>query len=216
MFDGITYEELNEMIKNPRSEDYETYFGDMDLTESEKQKRILISQKLEEEFLAALILLFTMQQYQSTQIVIDWEMVRLQIEISYRNAIKEVSAINTHLENYIRSFSYEIIDSTKEHENDPYYYSFDRARFMSENESQTICNYSEYEQAIKDGKTKKQWIDMQDRRERKTHIKVGGTIKPIEEPFLVGNSLMMFPKDVDTFGAEAKEYINCRCTVKYF
>lgn len=32
--------------------------------------------------------------------------------------------------------------------------------------------------------------------------------------FLVGTSMMMFPKD-DSLGASAKEIINCRCSVKY-
>lgn len=215
MFTGITYEELNAMIENPRSEPYDTYFGDMDLTEEEKQKRISLAKQLEDGFLIALILLFTMQQYETTRTVIDWEMVRLQIEIGYINAVKEVTTINTSLENYIKSFSYDIIDSTKEHKADPYYYSFDRARFMAENESQNIFNYSEYEQAIKSGKTKKKWIDIKDKRERESHRKVGGTIKPIEEPFLVGDSIMNYPKD-QTFSPSPSQVVNCRCTIKYF
>jgi hypothetical protein len=87
--------------------------------------------------------------------------------------------------------------------------------YNAENEANSVKNYTDYRKAIEKGKTKKKWIDMRDKRERKTHLEVGGTVIPINEPFVVGNSLMMFPKD-DSLGAADKEIINCRCSVKYF
>lgn len=36
----------------------------------------------------------------------------------------------------------------------------------------------------------------------------------IFEPFEVGNSLMMFPKD-HSLGAQVKEIAGCRCSLKY-
>lgn len=97
-----------------------------------------------------------------------------------------------------------------------YYYSSDRAIFMAENESLTCWNHQDFSDAVKTGKTRKQWMDVRDKKERETHLQVGRTVKPIKEPFLVGNSLMMYPRDSDTFGAESKEIISCRCTIKYF
>lgn len=212
MFKGMTYEELNQMIENPRSEPFENYFGDMEISESEKKKRISLAEKLKDNFLPILFFLFTYQKYGLT---IDWEEIRLRFEIEYRNTLQEIMTIDTYLDTYIKTFSYDVTDSTKQHKDDFYYYSEDRATLISENESNTAFSYEEFLEAINSGKTMKKWIDIKDKRERESHRKVGGTIKPINEPFLVGNSLMMFAKDW-SMGAEAKEIISCRCSIKYF
>lgn len=212
MFDGMTYEELNQMIENPRSEPYDTYFENMELSESEKKKRISLAQKLENNFLPMLIFLFIMKQYGRQ---IDWEEIRLRFEIGYRNAVQEVMSIDSQLDTYIKAFSYDVIDSTQRHEEDFYYYSIDRAILISESESHTNWNYQEFQSAIQSGKTMKKWVDIRDKRERETHRKVGGTIKPINEPFLVGNAIMNFPKD-NSFGNFPEEICGCRCTIKYF
>lgn len=212
MFEGMTYQELNDLIENPRSEPYETYFGDMDITDEEKEKRISLAEKFEDNIRFVLILLFTMQQYGQ----VDWEVAREQFEIRYRNAINGYVGLDEYMEIYIRTFSYDVIDATQSHEDDPYYYSTDRLRLISENESQGSMNHQQFTEAVNSGKTMKQWVDVGDRKERETHRKVGGSLKPIQDPFIVGNSLMMYPKDAETFGAEAKEIINCRCSIRYF
>lgn len=208
----MTYDELNDMIENPRSEPFDDYFGDMEISESEKKKRITLAEKLKENFLPILFFLFTYQKY---GLSIDWEESRLQFEIAYKNTLKEVMTIDSYLDNYIKIFSYDVIDSTKRHEDDFYYYSEDRVTLISESESHTDWNYDEFQTAIQSGKTMKKWVDVRDKRERETHRKVGGTIKPIKDVFLVGNSIMNFPKD-SSFGASAKEICGCRCTIKYF
>lgn len=211
MFDGMTYEELNQMIENPRSEPFEDYFGDMELSESEKKKRISLAEKLEDNFLPILIFLFTLKQYGR---IIDWEEIRIRFEIGYRNAAQEVMNIDSQLDTYIKTFSYDVVDSTQRHEDDFYYYSIDRVTLISENESNTSLSYEEFLNAIDSGKTMKKWIDIRDKKERETHRKVGGTIKPITEPFLVGDSIMNFPRDF-SFSPSARETVNCRCTIKY-
>lgn len=212
MFNKISYEELNQMIENPRSEPFEDYFGDMDLSETEKKKRIELAKRLNDNFLPILFFLFTYQKY---GLSIEWEEIRLRFEIEYRNALQEVMTIDTYLDTYIKTFSYDITDSTKRHEDDFYYYSEDRATLISESESHTDWNYDEFQSAIQSGKTMKKWVDVRDKRERETHRKVGGTIKPISEPFLVGNAIMNFPKD-SSFGNFPEEICGCRCTIKYF
>lgn len=207
----MTYEELNQMIENPRSEPFKDYFGDMELSESEKKKRISLAEKLEDNFFPILIFLFTLKQYGRT---IDWEDIRMRFEIGYRNAVQEVMNIDSQLDTYIKTFSYDVVDSTKRHEDDFYYYSIDRVTLISENESNTSLSYEEFLNAIESGKTMKKWIDIRDKKERETHRKVGGTIKPITEPFLVGDSIMNFPRDF-SFSPSARETVNCRCTIKY-
>ncbi|HIR27668.1 MAG TPA: hypothetical protein IAB84_06835 [Candidatus Choladousia intestinigallinarum] len=123
--------------------------------------------------------------------------------------------MDDYIRNYVRNFSNDVMETTMGHQNDPYYYTQDRAAFMAENEANTFFNYSDYSDAIKAGKKMKRWIDIRDKRERETHRLVGGTSKKISEPFLVGDSFMMFPKDT-SMGASGSEIVNCRCSIKYF
>lgn len=214
MLDGIrSFDELNLMNAGKRSVDYENYFGEMEITEQEKEQRILLAEKFEDEFLFVLAYLFTLQQYERQ---IDWQEIQQRFESGYLEAIKGTVDVDEYIKSYARNFSYDVMDSTKSHEDDPYYYSLDRGIWMAENEANTSLNYQEFSEAIKSGKAKKKWIDIRDKKERDTHRKVGGTVKKITEPFLVGNSMMMFPKDGNTFGADSSEIINCRCSIKYF
>ena len=212
MFEDVkSFDQLNSLVKNKRSEPYDEYFKEMDISEEQKEERVSLSEDFENAFLPVLILLFTMQQYG----MVNWETARQRFDSGYRQAISSHMDIDEHMDLYISQFAYDVIDSTKSHEEDPYYYSLDRAMYLSENESNTSLNYKDFIQAIASGKTKKQWVDVRDKRERKTHLMVGGTVKKITEPFLVGDSLMFFPHDT-SMGAEAKELVNCRCSCKYF
>lgn len=206
-----TFDELNNAVGIKRSEDYEEYFGEMDISDQQKKKRISLAEKLGDNFLLVLAFLFTMQQYQT----INWETIQIRFESAYRDALKNTMIIDDYLDTYIRQFSYDVAESTQNHVDDPYYYSLDRSRVMAENESNTSWNYSDFQGAIRAGYTKKRWVDIRDKRERETHRKVGGTIKPIEEVFLVGNTFMRFPKD-QAFFPPASETANCRCSIQYF
>lgn len=212
MFNGLSFDKLNALVKNKRAEPYEEYFSVMEISREQKEDRISLSEDLEEVFLFILILLFTMQQYNA----VNWELARKRLDERYREAVGKHVLVDDYLSTYITAFSYDTIDSTKRHESDPYYYSKDRGMYLAENEANSTYDHAEFEQAIAAGKTRKKWIDVRDRRERETHLKVGGTVKKITEPFLVGDSLMMHPHDAITFGAEPKEYINCRCATYYF
>lgn len=205
------FDELNVMVGMKRSEEFSDYFGAMDLDENDEKKRIALAERLEDNFLLVLALLFTMQQYES----IEWEEIRVKFEMAYRNGLNGFIEIDEYLDLYIQKFSYDMVESTQNHIDEPYYYSHDRARFSAENESNSSWNYADYQAAIRSGKTKKKWVDVRDKRERETHRKVGGTIKPIEEPFIVGSSLMQFAKDT-SLGASSSEIINCRCKTVYY
>lgn len=62
------------------------------------------------------------------------------------------------------------------------------------------------------GYRRKKWISERDSRVRLTHRIADSQIKLLEEPFVVGGSLMMFPQDT-SLGAPAEEIANCRCTM---
>lgn len=204
-------DELNIPMPYSRSEPFEQYFGDMELTDEEKEKRIEVAENLDDLMLFIFALISIMREKNA----VDKDYIALQINNRYMAILQGYMGIDKYLEDYIRQFSNTFIETTFGSIDDSWYLSADRARFISENESETTWNYDEYRRAIESGKTRKQWVDIMDKRERKTHREVGGAVIPIEDVFVVGNSLMRYPKDT-LYGAEAKEIINCRCTIKYF
>ena len=210
MFTNLSFDELNMLVKNERSMPFKKYFGEMNLPEEEKSQRIQI-EELEENFIVTMTLLFTMAQANK----IDYELIRKQIEDSYLETLGKYASVDKHLEIYVKSFSYDVIDSTKKHKNEPYYYSLDRARFMAENEVNTAINHARYMEAVNGGKTMKRWESIIDEATRKDHREINGKYIPIGQAFHVGDSWMMFPKDT-SLGASANQIVNCRCTVIYF
>lgn len=211
MFEGLSFNELKDLVANKRSMSFEQFFGEMELSDDEIQKRIKLAEKLEDGFLFVLALLFTMQQNNA----VDWEQARVEYESRYLSALSGYVASTPYIQQYVRGMSYDIIDSTKRNQDKYYYYSPDRGKFMAECEANTARSYQCNEEALRQGKTMKRWITMEDNKVRQTHRKVDRTSKSIEEPFVVGNSLLQFPRDF-SLGAEEKEICGCRCSIQYY
>ena len=211
MFDGMSFDELNSLLANKRSMSFEQYFGEMELSDDEIQQRIELAEKLEDGFLFVLALLFTMQQYNE----VNWERARQEYENRYLSALAGYVTITPYIRQYVRDMSYDIMDSTKKHQAEYYYYSPDRGKFMAECEANTTRSYQCNEDAIAQGKTMKRWLTMGDKRVRTTHKEVGGTSKPIGEPFYVGGSLMMFPRDTQ-YSPPNSLVCGCRCSIEYY
>lgn len=203
------FDEINvlEQESTQRSVPYSQYFGEMELSDDEKEKREELARQFESIFLVTFALIKIMQY--TEEYMTDY------LNRYYLETISNFSEPDDYLKNYSAEMSQNIVNTTFQNIDDKYFTSADRAMFIAENEANTDINYLEYIKAINDSKTKKKWIDMKDKRERKTHLNVGGTILPIEQPFRVGESLMLFPKDF-SLDAEAKEIVNCRCSVKYY
>lgn len=208
---AMEFDELNKPIKYIRSEPFQKYFGVMNLTDDEKEKRIELAEKLED----LMLFIFALISLMIESGLIDKNYIELELNKRYTEVLRKHMDADKYLQHYVKQFSNTFMQTTFDGINDSWYLSSDRAVFIAENESETTWNYDEYRQAIESKKTMKQWIDIEDRKERKTHREVGGTSIPIEEVFVVGNSLMRYPKDT-LFGAEAKEIINCRCTIRYY
>lgn len=212
-----SYDELNIRPNNRRSEPYKEYFSKMSISDKEKQERIAFSEQMEEVVLYILALIETTIESGETK----REYIQTQFYDKYLDVIASYMLIDTYIKQYANDITKQIIDITFERLSsedksitDDYYLSNDRAMFISECEANSILNYRQYSKAVKSGKTKKKWIDVGDKRERKTHLEVGGTILPIDEPFSVGDSLLQFPTDT-SLGASADEIVNCRCSIQY-
>ena len=170
-----------------------------------------MAEELEENFIVTMTLLFTMAQANK----IDYELIRKQIENSYLETLRKYANVDKHLETYVKSFSHDVVDSTKKYKNEPYYYSLDRARFMAENEVNTAINHARYMEAVNAGKTMKLWESIIDEATRKDHREINGKYIPIGQAFRVGDSWMMYAKDT-SLGASANQIVNCRCVTIYF
>lgn len=212
-----SYDELNIILGKRRSEPYKEYFSKMSISDKERQERIAFSEQMEEVVLYILALIETTIESGET----DQEYIQTQFYDKYLDVIASYMLIDTYIKQYALDVTKQIIDATFERFStedksitDDYYLSNDRAMFISECEANSILNYRQYSKALKSGKTKKTWIDVGDKRERKTHLEVGGTTIPINEPFSVGDSLLMFPTD-HSLGASADEIVNCRCSIQY-
>lgn len=212
-----SYDELNIRPNNRRSEPYKEYFSKMSISDKEKQERIAFSEQMEEVVLYILALIETTIESGET----DQEYIQTKFYDKYLDVIASYMLIDAYIKQYALDVTKQIIDATFERFSsedksitDDYYLSNDRAMFISECEANSILNYRQYSKAVKAGKTKKTWIDVGDKRERKTHLEVGGTTIPIYEPFSVGDSLLMFPTD-HSLGASADEIVNCRCSIQY-
>lgn len=107
-------------------------------------------------------------------------------------------------------------DAEEESEDDEQFYwtSRERARWISANEANAFENYNDFLEAKANGKTKKRWITELDDKVRFTHTLVEGETVDIDGLFLVGGSFMRFPKDAE-YDPAPQEVINCRCTVEY-
>lgn len=198
--------------RKQKSIPYEEYFGEMDLPEEEKKKRIELARKIE----LVILFYFMMRSDNGIEAIgIDYyEELIYQKIILIANEYMGASNTSSYIDDYARQISKDIVRATEENQDDDYYTSNDRAVFVAENEANSIGNYKQQSDAVKDGKKYKTWISQRDNKVRHTHSAVDGKRIGIFEEFLVGESSMMFPKDT-SLGASAEEIVNCRCVVHY-
>lgn len=188
-----------------RSIDYEEYFAIMDLSKREKEKRIRLAQKLEYVFVFAMYLL---GMYGDDSFIVE------KIADKFKETLDEDIMLDEFLNAYIENLSKQFVETTRNNPNNIYYLSKDRAMFSAENEANSVMNYYDYVYAKENGKTRKRWLTEGDNRVRETHTEVRYTTIPINDYFVVGESLMLFPKDT-SMDADAEEIVNCRCVVEY-
>ena len=216
--DGLSFDELNKLYEEEhdgdlRSMPFEQFFGEMDLSPRQKKQRIETANELQ-AFMRLAIMEMYYGMYEgdygeydpSATIRDNYQALldRLGIPLTAFFAATHVGTVST-----------EIPLSTMTHSDDPYFFSEDRARLIAENEANSIWNDSEFQDAILTGKSRKQWSAIIDKRTRSTHRDANGMVVAITEPFEVGDSFLMYPRDT-SLGASADEIVNCRCSVTYY
>ena len=119
-----------------------------------------------------------------------------------------------YIKEYSEKITEDIIRTTVENKDTPYFTSVERAMNIAANEANTIGNYREYTRMVKQGYKYKTWITMLDDKVRHTHAEANGYKVGIFDSFQIGASEMSFPRDY-SLGASAEEIVNCRCSLKY-
>lgn len=204
------FDELND-LKNGDILDISTYFDSMELSDEEKEKRKEFSKSMVDTMLFIFALFSVMRQYEH----INKNYIIGQLQSRYSNVVLQYMDIDKAVDDYIQKFSEEVVDTTLKYSDEEYYLSNDRATLVSVNEANSILGYRQLQEAKDKGYTRKTWITEGDKKVRKTHREVDMREIPIDEYFLVGDSLMMYPHDNITFDIDPKEVINCRCSVVY-
>lgn len=200
----------------PRAIDYETYFGEMELSEGEIQERIELAEDLDDVFEYLFVLYLAMLK--AGKKVDRDELVQTVLtryrDVLYDNGL-DIDERYPGMYGISQRSSESIVDTTIAYGalND-WYTSEDRAMFLAENEANSIANYEDLIDAIDAGYTAKTWVTMADRKVRDTHRELEGVTISIFEPFDVGGYQMMVPKD-DSMGAGPEEIVNCRCSVAW-
>lgn len=202
---AMEIDELNEL--EGKSIDYKYYFGEMELTEEEKEKRIKLAKQFE------ILFLFFLLAY-SKQKRIDYESMIYEKYIVIALEFLKQDKIPAYIDDYAKRLANEVVETTRKHDGEEFYTSTERGMLISANEANALGNYNQQVKAIKSGMKYKTWLTEKDNKVRHTHREVDNKKIGIFELFEVGSSLMLFPKDTSN-GAEMKEIAGCRCTVKY-
>lgn len=186
---------------------YEEYFGGMELSDEEKKKRIELAEQFEELFLYFLVAYAKNREF-------NYEELMREKYTGIAIAFLHQKSTPAYIGDHAKQLAKEVVQVTTEHEGEEFYTSKERGMLISANEANVVGNYGQQVQAIKEGKKYKTWITESDEKVRHTHREVDRKKIGIFEPFEVGGSLMLYPKD-QTYSPSASETANCRCIVKY-
>ena len=213
---GLPFDELNRLYEadhrdSLRSMPFDRFFGEMDLSQEQKDKRKRTAGEIQQFMLLALMSMYNMMEEGGY----DFSDASRIITQRYNDLLDElgISLTAFFAASHVESTAAEIVSATLNHPDDPYFFSTDRATLIAENEANSIWNDAEYQDAVLTGKRYKTWHAIMDNRTRETHREVNGTTIPIDQYFVVGNSLMFFPREAS---ADPEEVVNCRCTATYF
>jgi len=226
MADLQSFDNIN--ILKRRSLPYDEYYGDMQLTSEQKKKRRELALILEDYIMIFFDVIYMgYMQDISNEIAAKQDLTyNLYETLSDKGFFESEDELDKYIADTVNNAYTSTQDNLVNHFDDydytgngPYWVSEDRAMFVAENEANTLCNSAEFVEAKKQGKKSKIWKTYWDDKVRPTHVEVDVTMLPINEYFVVGNALMLYPKDVtskySTGSEHPEEFINCRCQCIY-
>lgn len=190
-------------------QDYiEHYFDPMQVSKKQKKERKELAKELMD------IVLYFLIWCENFPDKVTSEDVQRQFQNQFKEKVFGYAQPSTFFDIYIPLFIGQLVETTLKHQGEEYFTSVERAAVIGCNESNTVFGRQELENAKALGKKYKTWNTELDERVRHTHQEVEGVKIPIDDLFVVGESLMEFPKDA-LHGADPEEIINCRCSLSF-
>lgn len=194
-------DELNVLADN--------YYSVMGIPEEKKEKRKADAWELFDLFM--LFFLWFEEAEENGVENTSYFLPRFQNEL--QDTISKMAVIDDYLISYIAIMALGIYTVTQAHKNEKYYLSEDRAVNLALNESLSINNHVELNEAKKAGYRYKIWCTEMDNRVRPTHAAMEGETIPIDDYFVFPDCKGLFPHDVVNMTPE--ETSSCRCWLEY-
>ena len=194
---------------------YEIYFGEMGLSKKDIERRIKLAEMLDDVF----IMLFTLIKAEMiANRLLDVDYLIGYAERHYRDVLDyfgiDYIELYPWLNIHIKQVAEEVIKQNQKNPDDKWNVSDDRAKVIAENEANTVIGYTDFQDAVSSGKTRKTWNTMLDNKVRHTHEVNESLTIPIMDRFHVGAYEMYQPKD-SSCGAGMEEIAGCRCWCTY-
>ena len=206
----MTFDELNQLVGYKISEPYDEYFRPMRISEEQKRRREEMARLFDEVFVGMMAELFYMDQNDLS--LISWEFMN-RIRQEYLDAVAAMVIVDDYIRDHAESLVADIVEKVTRHRDDEWFYSEDRARAISEEESNAIWNYTEYEDAVRHARYKT-WNTIMDGKERESHAEVNGVTIGINDVFHLHGGDCYYPKD-DSLGMSDDEIVSCRCSLTF-
>ena len=187
----------------------EEYYSVMDINEGQKNKRKETAWTLYDLFML-FFLWFTEAKDNN---ITDYTYFLPRFQSEFQTVLSDITPIDDYLIQYLAVVSLNTYTITVNHIDEEYYLSGDRAVNLALNESNSINNYIDYKDAVKQGYTPKIWRTELDDKVRATHIEKEGVKIPIDKYFEFPDCRMLFPHDM--VNGSASELSNCRCHAEY-
>lgn len=134
--------ELDELNNLSEDEifDIDDYFDEMELSEDGKDERKKFAKDMKEImlFLFALFLVMKENGYMDKRFIIS------DLQFRYSKLVLEYMKIDKYIEEHIKEFSEETVDTTLKHIDEEFYLSEDRGVLISINEANNALNYKDF------------------------------------------------------------------------
>ena len=213
----LPFDELN--TPKVEVEPPEQYFSKMAISKEQKEERVETANDL----MDVLLFFFALLAIEMESVSPDYDMVYRKFKKRFRDVVADHSRMDDYQNSYVDEYTLQQYELTKRHmeaagigsgnTDAGWWTSADRAMAIGENAANIILNHEELLQAAEAGAVGKKWIDKADNRVRKTHLAVTKKIIPLEEYFVVGDGVMLFPCDWDN---NPDECHRCRCVLAYY
>lgn len=205
-------DELNILGKNSsdvfdREDFINHYFDTMQISEKQKKERIEAAQEI---FDAVLFFLIWCENAPER---VEEENTLNSFENLYKEVIFQHVEPDDYIDSYVHLYIANLIKVTLDHLGEEYYTSVERAAFNAVNESNTIMNHMDLENAKILGFKKKTWVAEVDDRTRQDHLEMNGWTIPIDDWFVFDDCMMVAPHDY--VNGSMRQLCNCRCSLSF-